>query len=137
VKQPAIDAQFEVAFTVREADLASHVSPDPADQFPAVFATSRMVAFMELAAAHLLDSLLEPGQLSVGAAIETTHIAATPVGARIRAVARYLGAEGKLYRFEVVAYDAAGEIGRGTHRRAIVSLDRLLSSAARRIGAAP
>ncbi len=40
--------------------------------------------------------------------------------------------EGKLYVFEVVATDDAGEIGRGTHRRAIVSVERIMAGAAKR-----
>ena len=53
---------------------------------------------------------------------------------KVRATARYLGAEGKLHRFEVMAYDPAGEIGRGTHQRAVISRERLLAGAARRTG---
>jgi predicted thioesterase len=40
--------------------------------------------------------------------------------------------DGKLYVFEVVARDPGGEIGRGTHKRAIVATERLLSGAAKR-----
>lgn len=136
MREPSIHSTAEVAFEIGDADLASALSPDPADTFPPVFATSRLVAFMELAAARLLKPLLEPGQLSVGASIDTTHTAATPPGSTVRATARFLGMEGKLYVFEVVAFDPAGEIGRGTHRRAIISLERLLAGADRRKGGA-
>jgi fluoroacetyl-CoA thioesterase len=132
VKEPAPGAEFEMSFMVREADLASALSPDPEDAFPGVFATSRMVGWMELAAARLLRPLLEPGQLSVGVTIETSHTAATPLGAAVTTRARYLHPEGKLYVFEVAAFDEAGEVGRGTHKRAIIALDRLLSGAERR-----
>ena len=137
MKEPELQAVSEMAFVVGEADLASTLSTDPEDAFPGVFATSRMVGFMELAAARLLRPLLEPGQLSVGVTIETSHTAATALGATVRARARYLGREGKLYVFEVAALDEAGEVGRGTHKRAIISLDRLLAGAARRRGQAP
>lgn len=53
--------------------------------------------------------------------------------AQFTATARYLGREGKLYAFEVVASDAGGEIGRGRHKRAIVDVERLQAAADRRI----
>ncbi|PIG85479.1 hypothetical protein AARAC_007100 [Aspergillus arachidicola] len=99
------------------------------DQFPRVLATSRMVAFMEIAAARVLQPLLSPGQLSVGTSINVTHSAPTPVGAKVTAEAKYIGPKGKLYQFEVIAKDEAGEVGRGSHERAIVEIARLENGA--------
>lgn len=132
MQELALNSTSEVSFPVTEADLASQISPDPTDVFPPVFATARLVAFMELAAARLMRPLLGEGELSVGVSIETTHSFPTPLGARVRATAQFLGLEGKLYRFAVAAYDDAGEIGKGTHSRAIVSRERLIAGAARR-----
>jgi fluoroacetyl-CoA thioesterase len=42
---------------------------------------------------------------------------------------------GKLHLFEVIARDAAGEVGRGRHRRAVVVSARLLEGARKRTGA--
>jgi fluoroacetyl-CoA thioesterase len=117
---------------VSEKDTARVMGQDAGDDFPAVFATARMIGLMEIAAARAMRGLLQPGQLSVGVSVDVEHLAPTPVGASVRATARYLGRDGKLYRFEVVAEDGGGEIGRGTHRRAIVATDRLLAGAARR-----
>ena len=127
-----IGAKASVSRTVAASDLASALSDDHRDQFPDVFATARMVAFMELAAAQVLRPLLADGELSVGVTVDVTHSAATALGDTIRATATYFGREGKLYIFEVTAEDAAGEIGRGTHRRAIISTSRLLEGADRR-----
>jgi predicted thioesterase len=91
-----------------------------------------MVAVMELASARLLRPLLGPGELSVGVTVDIAHTAATPPGVTVKALARYAGREGKLFVFEVVASDPGGEIGRGTHKRAIISAERLLSGAAKR-----
>lgn len=118
---------------VEESDLAASISPDPEDRFPRVFATSRLVALMELAAARLMRPLLAEGELSVGVSLEITHDAPTPPGARVRATARFLGQEGKIYRFELTAEDGAGVIGRGTHGRAIVATERLVAGAKKRL----
>src|SRR5438876_10362497 len=52
---------------------------DPRDNFPAAFATTRMIALMELAGARILHPLLLPGQMSVGAHVDVGHRAATHV----------------------------------------------------------
>ena len=117
---------------VAEADLADEVALDAGDVFPAVYATSRMIALMEVAAARVLTSILEAGENSVGVTVDIEHTSPTPAGARVTAEARYLGREGKLYLFEVLARDDAGIIGKGRHRRAIVEAKRLEASAGRR-----
>jgi fluoroacetyl-CoA thioesterase len=132
--EPEIGASATVNLVVRESDCASalKLSDDPRDNFPAVFATTRMIALMELAGARLLHPLLQPGEMSVGAHVDVSHTAATPIGAKVTASATYRGRDGKLFVFDVVAHDPAGEIGRGTHKRAIVSRDRLIAGAAKR-----
>lgn len=125
----------EASLTVEQGDTAEALRLGDEDAFPAVFATSRMVALMEIAAARVLRPLLREGELSVGVSVEVKHGAATPVGGRVRAVATYLGQEGKLHRFRVEAFDEAGAIGSGEHLRAIVSTERLVTGARRRIDA--
>jgi predicted thioesterase len=75
--------------------------------------------------------------MSVGVAVDVLHTAATPPGATVTATARLTGRDGKLYVFEVTASDEGGEIGRGTHKRAVVSASRLLAGAAKRVGGKP
>ena len=123
-------------YQVKDADLASELSLGKDDQFPEVLATSRMVALMELAAARLLRPLLQPGELSVGIAVEIQHLAATPSGETVRSRAEYLGQEGKLYRFRVEVFDAGGLVGKGLHTRAIVATERLVKAAVKRLAKA-
>lgn len=122
----------EAGFVVQQGDTAQGLSIAPEDEFPPVFATSRMVALMELAAARVLKPLLQPGELSVGVVVNVRHTAATPVGVPVRALATYLGPEGRLHRFRLEAFDEAGPIGEGEHTRAIISTERLMKGAARR-----
>jgi predicted thioesterase len=122
----------EASFVVRESDTARALAISPEDVFPEVFATSRMVSLMELAAARLMRPGLDPGELSVGVGINVRHTAPTPVGSTVRARATYLGPEGKLFRFKVEAFDEAGPIGEGEHVRAVVTAERLEAGAARR-----
>jgi predicted thioesterase len=119
---------------VQQADCASdlNVGNAPDEKFPLVFATTRMIALMEMAGARLLKPLLQEGEMSVGVTVDIVHSAATPIGAKATAMATYRGRDGKLFVFDVLAHDPGGEIGRGTHKRAIISRERLMSGAAKR-----
>ena len=117
---------------VTGADLAEVLNQSAEDAFPPVYATSRMIGLMELAAARAMRPALSAGELSVGVSLDVTHIAATPIGVKVTAEARCIGQDGKLFEFELTARDRGGEIGRGTHKRAIVAADRLVSGAVRR-----
>jgi predicted thioesterase len=122
----------EARFTVQSSDSAEALEMGPDDSFPNVFATARMVGFMEIAATRLMRPLLGPDEHSVGVAVQIKHTAPTPIGGNVRTVATYLGPDGKLFRFKVEAFDDAGPIGDGEHTRAIVTTSRLLAGAAKR-----
>ena len=64
--EPEIGSVATAELTVEERDLASVVGIDRTDVFPEVFATSRLVAVMEVAAARLLRPYLNDGEQSVG-----------------------------------------------------------------------
>jgi fluoroacetyl-CoA thioesterase len=127
-----IGDSLEAQFTVEPSDSAAALEMAPEDSFPNVFATARMVTFMEIAATRLMRPLLEPGQHSVGVLVSVRHTAPTLIGAQVRTVATYLGQEGRLFRFKVEAFDDAGPIGDGEHTRAIVTTSRLLAGAEKR-----
>ncbi len=92
-----------------------------------VFATPYMVALMENAASSSLLPCLEDGQGSVGTLIQVTHESATPIGMRVWAESEVTAVDGKQITFTIRAYDDAGLIGRGTHRRAIITVERFLA----------
>lgn len=125
--------KIEVKHQIQSCDLAKALSPDPQDDFPEVYATSKMVALMEIAAARLMKPLLSDGELSVGINVNVNHLAATPNNVEVRAVATYLGIENKLHKFNIALYDSAGEAGNGTHTRAIVKTSRLVQGAISRV----
>jgi predicted thioesterase len=85
----------------------------------AVFATPMLIALMERAACDCLASCLEDGQTSVGTAISVEHTAATPVGMEVTATATITAVFGRKIEFALTASDGAGEIGKGTHTRAV------------------
>jgi fluoroacetyl-CoA thioesterase len=119
---------------VGENDLAEALILTEGDDFPPVFATARMIGLMEIAGARAMHAVLQPGEISVGVDVNIRHTAATLLGDTVVAEARFIGMdENAFYCFEVSAYDTGGEIGRGTHKRAIVTTERLLAKAKKRV----
>ena len=123
----------EAAFVTTDRDMASSPRVSPEDSFPEVFATSRMIALMELAGARLMKRILKPQELSVGVGVCIKHLAATPNNTEVSAVATFLEMEGRLFKFKVEAFDPAGKIGEGEHTRAVIHADRLINGAKKRI----
>lgn len=99
---------------------------------PAVFATPAMIALMEWTAAETIGSDLPSGHISVGTEVNVRHLAATPLGDRVRATARVLEVTGNLVKFAVEAHDSRQLVGEGTHTRAIIELERFLRGLKRR-----
>ena len=94
-----------------------------------VFATPFMIALMEGAAAKTVLPCLEKDEGTVGTHLNVSHSAATPIGMKVWAEATVTAVEGKKITFDVVAYDEAGEIGNGTHKRVIVPTQKFLEKA--------
>lgn len=94
-----------------------------------VYATPCMVALMEGAACEAIADCLPDTKTSVGTELTISHLSATPVGLEVRAEAEVISVEGNTVTFAVTAYDEAGKIGEGTHKRVIVSSQRFLDKA--------
>lgn len=94
-----------------------------------VYATPCMVALMEGAACEAIAEALSEDQSSVGIALNIEHLSATPVGLEVRAEAEVTAVEGKIITFTLTAYDEAGKIGEGTHKRCLVNAQRFLDKA--------
>jgi len=91
-----------------------------------VFGTPMMIALMEQASWQSVANDLEPGYVTVGTLVNVRHLAATPLGQRVRATAELVEIEGRRLLFKVEAYDEKQKIGEGQHERFIVNLDRFM-----------
>jgi fluoroacetyl-CoA thioesterase len=87
-----------------------------------VFATPMLVALVESAAIQAVAAQLPEGFTTVGTHIDLQHLAATPVGLKVKARAVLTEVAGKRLTFRVEAYDSRDKIGEGTHRRYLVNL---------------
>ena len=94
-----------------------------------VYATPSMIALMEGTASESVKSELDEGQGSVGTSISVKHLAATPIGMRVRCESELIEASGRRLVFRVAAFDEKDKIGEGAHERFIISNDKFQSKA--------
>ena len=89
-----------------------------------VLATPVMINLIEAAALAAVEHLLPAGHQSLGTRRDIRHIAATPVGMGVTAIAEVVEVEGRTIRFRVEARDEKDLIGDGTHERVVVNVAR-------------
>ncbi len=90
------------------------------------FATPMMISLMENAAWGAVVHGLDAGDVTVGTRVNVQHLAATPVGQQVRAIAELIEIDGRRLVFKVEAYDEQRKIGEGQHERSIVNLEKFL-----------
>ena len=119
-----IGDSYEVRDTVTERNTAASLGSGAL----AVFGTPYMAAMMENAAFLLMQRELPAGKSSVGIRLDVSHLSPSPVGMEVRAAAEVtdISGNGKIVEFKVTAYDSAGLIGEGVHRRAVIDVERFL-----------
>ena len=91
-----------------------------------VYATPYMISLIEFTCAEALMPLLEEGQATVGVHLDVSHLGATPVGHKVWCEAELKEVKGSKLLFEVKVFDEKGQVGGGTHLRAIVPLKPFL-----------
>jgi predicted thioesterase len=101
-----------------------HTAPRIGSGRVRVLATPVMINLMEAAALDAVENLIPAGHQSLGTHLEVRHIAATPVGMRVRATAKLVSVDGRTLEFRVEAYDERDLIGDGAHARLVVNVER-------------
>ena len=101
-----------------------HTAPRIGSGRVRVLATPVMINLMEAAALDAAENLIPAGHQSLGTRLDVRHIAATPVGMRVRATARLVVVDGRTLEFRVEAHDEKDLIGDGTHTRLVVNVER-------------
>lgn len=89
---------------------------------PAVYGTPMMILEMELTSGDAIAAALPAGWVTVGTEVDVRHLAATPVGRRVRTTARVVEVLRRGVRFDVEAFDGDRRIGEGRHGRGLVNV---------------
>lgn len=92
-----------------------------------VFATPQMIALMEATASESVAPYLDEGSTSVGTLVNVSHVAATPVGMKVRCESELTEVDGRKLTFTVKAFDECGLIGEGTHERFVVFSEKFMA----------
>ncbi|HHV57060.1 MAG TPA: hypothetical protein GXX50_04765 [Firmicutes bacterium] len=124
---PGISAVVQKRVT--EADTALHFG---SGALKTMFATPVLAALVIEAAVKAVDAELPEGLVTVGTGLEIRHTAPTPQGLTVTVQAVLEKVQDNRLFFRFRAYDEVGEIGHGTHQRAVVSLSGILAHAAAR-----
>lgn len=117
---------YEETFEVKEENLASHIGSGAAR----VLATPWLIMFMERVSHRLIAQHLPEGYSSVGTEVNMRHLAATPLGDKVRVQAEVLTREGSKVSLSVQAWDATELVGTCTHQRFIINEERFLKRVA-------
>ena len=94
-----------------------------------VFGTPFLLGLMENAALQYMKPFLPEGKSTVGTMATLVHSAPSPVGIEVtvEVTVTDISANGKIVDFSMEAFDEVGEIGTGTHQRAIIDIERFLA----------
>src|SRR4051794_101170 len=95
-------------------------------ELPPVYSTPDLIRLMEIAGFHALQPFCQPGEISVGTAINIEHRAPVGMNAAVRAEAVVEAFDGKFYTLKVKATEGGREIGAGTITRTIVDINKFL-----------
>ena len=113
---PGLNA--EIATVVDDKLVVKHMGGE------GVLSTPSMIGLMERAAIQAVQAHLPEGHTTVGFEVNVKHFGATPKGKRVTIIAELLEIDGRKLRFKVEARDDDKKVGDGTHRRAIIPLQR-------------
>ena len=118
-----VGVKGEEEMVVGRDDLASMMGNIGAD----VLSTHRVVLLMELASRNAIKDRLPEGKMTVGTFIRIRHLAAAPLGSKVRAEASLKEIDDRKLVFDVSAYDEFEKIAEGENEQLIVSIDKFLS----------
>ena len=113
-----------------------HTAPSIGSGKVHVLATPVMINLMEAAALAAVEHLLPPGRQSLGTHLDVHHVAATPVGMKIRATATVERVLERRIFFRVEAHDEKDLIGHGTHERVVVDVAKFDARVQRKLNRA-
>ncbi len=122
MRHPRIGKQTSLTIEATEDDSAAAVGNVEVD----VVATTALILFLEAAAAELIDDCCEAGEISVGSAVNVRHLAAAPIGAKIKATAKVTAVQGRRIDFAVEAHHGRKALMIGTHQRVVVNQERFM-----------
>ena len=110
-----------------------HATRHLSDSTGNVLSTPIMIWLMEEACHYTVAPYLKENQQTVGTLVCVKHLAATPIGMKVRAEAEVVEVDRRRVKFMVTAYDEVEKIGEGEHERFIVDMDRFVAGLKKKV----
>lgn len=117
-------AQFKTTTELTEKVSINNTADAVGNKNVFVYATPFLVALIERTCIKLMQDFLHDNEVSVGTNINLDHLAPSPIGHEIRCIAKLVEQNKRKYVFDVTAYDEDKIIGKSTHTRYIVDLEK-------------
>jgi len=121
--QPGLAGTIEHTVSDGDTSAAAGTSDVP------MLATPSIILLAEQATWAALEGRLDEGTSAVEHRVEISHLAPTPVGAKVRAEAVLVAVEGRRLIFRVSVSDERGLVAAGRFTRVVVSKQRFLEKA--------
>ena len=124
-----MDLQPGLAATIERVVGESDTSAAAGTSDVAMLATPSIILFAEQATWAALEGRLDDGTSAVEHRVEISHLAPTPVGAKVRAEAVLEAVEGRRLVFRISVSDDRGLVAAGRFTRVIVSKEKFMERA--------
>jgi predicted thioesterase len=108
--------KYSQTVKVTEDMTPAHLRSDPIR----VLATPEMVRLVEQTGIQAVQSLLKPGQTTVGTRIDIAHIAATPEGMNVTITVELTAVDRRRLSYKFEVHDEVEKVGEGTHERFVI-----------------
>jgi predicted thioesterase len=119
-----VGSTFRQTVIVQEPDTVAAVLPG----MPPVAATPYLVKIAEVSCFRMVESLLQPGQITVGSRVVIDHLGPSKVGAALVIEATLKEREKNRFRFSVRIQDGERTVANVEHERAAVSLQKIMAA---------
>jgi len=130
---PTLDIRAGLAGTAELVVGDEHTAPRVGSGRVAVLATPVMINLIEAASLAAIEHLLPEGYQSLGTVLNVRHIAATPVGMKVRARVEVVKVEGRNVFFSAECKDEKELVGDGRLERVVVNVAKFAQRVQRKL----
>ncbi|MBN1247640.1 MAG: thioesterase family protein [Anaerolineae bacterium] len=99
-----------------------------------VLSTPHLIALMESASQAAIAPYLAEDETAVGTHVDMKHLAATPVGMKVRVWSQLVAVDGRRLTFKIEAWDEVEKVGEADHQRFVIDTARFMDRIAAKAG---
>lgn len=93
-----------------------------------VLSTPSLIAFMENVAKDVAEEYTTSEETTVGIELNVQHLKATALGKKVQVTANLTEQKKAILSFDLEAHEGDVLVGKGTHKRAIVNIEKFMEN---------